>query len=235
MVSRTWVSFSNYAYLLTELSSLKLLLPVSETRISLSNYPYLLTVLPSLKPLPLPLVRKLRLVMIAFWLININSYQNLQLDSGETVCPLKVPQLQEPPQSQDRHVPISGSAAYWYNDEITFPVNILGLKKFGQFLLVRQSYKDHTIWLSNINQPSPHSCCYGASSECRRQCCYLDVADTGPKATPAISGTTEAVVKIAEVPIIPVEDCGNYIIVGTTGKWSSSSARFSVLKPHRHR
>ena len=38
-------SFSNYAYLLTILSSLKLLPLGSETEISLSNYPYLLTVL----------------------------------------------------------------------------------------------------------------------------------------------------------------------------------------------
>ena len=44
---RKWNSdlFSNYTYLLTILSSLKLLPLVSETEISLSNYTYLLTVL----------------------------------------------------------------------------------------------------------------------------------------------------------------------------------------------
>ena len=50
--SETRVSFSNYAYLLTVLSSLKPLPPVSETRVSFANYAYLLTVLSSLK-LPL--------------------------------------------------------------------------------------------------------------------------------------------------------------------------------------
>ena len=49
LVSETRVSFFNYAYLLTVLSSLKLLHLVSETRVSFSNYAYLLTVLLSLK------------------------------------------------------------------------------------------------------------------------------------------------------------------------------------------
>ena len=71
----TRISFSNYANLLTVLSSLKPLLLVSETRVLFSNYAYLLTALSSLKPTPLPLVWKFRFVTIAFRLIYTNSYQ----------------------------------------------------------------------------------------------------------------------------------------------------------------
>ena len=54
-VSETRVSFSNFSYLLTVLSSLKFLqLLVSETRVSFSNYAYLLIVLSSLKLSPRP-------------------------------------------------------------------------------------------------------------------------------------------------------------------------------------
>ena len=98
------------------------------------------------------------------------------------------------------------------SDAITFPMAILGISDFGKFMLVRQCYEDLYDMIVSNTPPTPFP-----TENVEGSGVILDVADTCPKATPAISGTTDEVVKPAKVPI-QVEEYYNHVIIGTPGK-----------------